>query len=267
MNIDSSGAISIRFAGHEHCTPEHSFGPAVRTHYLLHFVLSGQGFFKTQTARYNLKKGECFLIRPGQLTYYQADQNEPWEYAWVAFDGYEVKHLLECTAFHSGSETALVNDFAHAERYIMQIEDLFLNNPQKELLQLSMFYALMDTLCCTQPCSQQPDMEYQYFQKAFHYIAHNFSYPIKISEIANYVGIDRSYLYKLFVKYENCSPKQCLLKFRIESAKNMLSHEQYTITQSAFSSGFTDMAAFCKQFKKSTGITPTVYKEQLQKNI
>lgn len=42
MNQSLSGIPSIYFCGHEHCQPGHSFGPAVRPHYLIHVVLSGK---------------------------------------------------------------------------------------------------------------------------------------------------------------------------------------------------------------------------------
>ena len=62
MNQSLSGIPSIYFCGHEHCQPGHSFGPAVRPHYLIHVVLSGKGIFKHQGHTYSLKSGDSFLI-------------------------------------------------------------------------------------------------------------------------------------------------------------------------------------------------------------
>lgn len=87
MNQSLSGIPSIYFCGHEHCQPGHSFGPAVRPHYLIHVVLSGKGIFKHQGHTYSLKSGDSFLIKPMDSTYYEADRNNPWEYAWIGFNG------------------------------------------------------------------------------------------------------------------------------------------------------------------------------------
>lgn len=43
-----------------------------------------------------------------------------------------------------------------------------------------------------------------YADKARDYIYNNFGYDIKVSDIAKYVGIDRTYLYKIFMEeYKN----------------------------------------------------------------
>ena len=43
-------------------------------------------------------RGSCFLIRPGERTLYTADRKDPWEYMWVAFDGFDVLEILRRTA-------------------------------------------------------------------------------------------------------------------------------------------------------------------------
>ena len=44
---------------------------------------------------YNKKKsGQGFLIAPGQVTTYRADEQEPWEYTWIEFDGLRAHEAL-----------------------------------------------------------------------------------------------------------------------------------------------------------------------------
>jgi hypothetical protein len=89
INIEDSGiaprALAPCNVGHEKCLPHHSFGPAVRTEWLLHFVLSGKGSFRTARGEYRVQKGEMFIIKPMEITYYEADADEPWEYVWISF--------------------------------------------------------------------------------------------------------------------------------------------------------------------------------------
>lgn len=92
--------LSVRiFCGKENCEPGHSFGPAVRPHYLLHVVLDGKGFYRKNGVTYSLHKGDAFLIPPMESTYYEADQEDPWTYAWVGFDGKNCKQTLRQTVF------------------------------------------------------------------------------------------------------------------------------------------------------------------------
>ena len=90
--------------GHEQCEPGHSFGPATRNHYLFHYVLSGTGTLMADNAKgitqtYNIKSRQGFLIFPGQINTYIADDKLPWEYIWIEFDGLRVKEALTTTSF------------------------------------------------------------------------------------------------------------------------------------------------------------------------
>ena len=71
--------------GYENCQPSHHFGPALRTYWLLHYVVRGKGVFKIEGREYTVKVGNIFVIPPFIETYYEADKDEPWEYIWVGF--------------------------------------------------------------------------------------------------------------------------------------------------------------------------------------
>ena len=86
-NTENTTALRIYYCGREQCAPGHFWGPAIRPHYLLHVVLHGKGEFFYQEQKYELSAGDAFLIEPMQTHYYQADKKDPWEYAWVGFDG------------------------------------------------------------------------------------------------------------------------------------------------------------------------------------
>ena len=85
--------------GWERCAPSHSFGPATRTHYLFHYVISGTGMLNADdssgtTRTYQVKSGQGFMIFPQQITTYIADHDLPWEYVWIEFDGLRVREAI-----------------------------------------------------------------------------------------------------------------------------------------------------------------------------
>ena len=73
--------------GYEDCASGHFYGPAVRTHWLLHYVESGTGLFEREGKQYQVKAGEIFVIPPYLECYYKADERDPWRYVWVGFTG------------------------------------------------------------------------------------------------------------------------------------------------------------------------------------
>ena len=87
--------LLLQFCGYSTTAPLHSFGPAVRPHYLIHFILNGKGIFQKGDKTYHLETGQGFFIEPDELTFYQADAKEPWEYLWVGFNGTMVPELLK----------------------------------------------------------------------------------------------------------------------------------------------------------------------------
>lgn len=65
--------------GWEQTEPLHSYGPYARNHYLFHYVISGKGLLLANEQEYAIEGGQGFLIAPGQVTTYRADEQEPWE--------------------------------------------------------------------------------------------------------------------------------------------------------------------------------------------
>ena len=74
------------------------------------------------------------------------------------------------------------------------------------------------------------------------------------------VGVSRTYLYKIFISHSGKSVQQYLQDLRLTAAMDMLKKSGRDITEIAYSCGFTDSPAFCRQFKKTTGLTPLQYR-------
>lgn len=92
--------------------------------------------------------------------------------------------------------------------------------------------------------------------KAIGYIKSNYGYPIQVSDLARYIGIDRTYLYRIFFASESMSPKQYLMQVRINAAKKMLLSGAYTVGETALSCGFSDASSSAAASKRCTGLTP-----------
>lgn len=89
-------------------------GKHTRDYYLIHWVTRGRGTYQTETAKYNLKEGDGFLILPGQTIVHTADKEEPWDLCWVAFFGRKAEEILkeagldrEHLIFHYDKDTFL----------------------------------------------------------------------------------------------------------------------------------------------------------------
>ncbi|QRV22174.1 AraC family transcriptional regulator [Lacrimispora saccharolytica] len=257
--------MTIYYCGREQCASGHFFGPAIRKHYLMHVVLGGKGLYRAGGMEYALKEGDAFLIKPQEVTYYQADKDEPWEYAWAAFAGTEAERLL---SDYRQDENGYVYHFSHGEEWrtsIVQLADAFQRGGHNMDEMAGYLYLLFSRF----PMQDREGGEYEksYLSRAEGYIRHNYSYPIQIGDVANYVGIDRTYLYRLFMKYKSISPKQYLTAYRIMEAKRLLEETGLSITEAGLSCGFHDASVFCKSFLKTEGESPLQYRKKIRKEI
>ena len=92
---EKSGSLFLNCCGMSRTEPCHSFGPAIKPHYVIHFVLSGRGKLSIGGKEYFPEQGYGFLIPPEELVFYQADEENPWTYIWVGFNGSMADELLK----------------------------------------------------------------------------------------------------------------------------------------------------------------------------
>ena len=71
--------LDITNIGYAKDTAVTRFGPGVRNSYIIHYVISGKGYFNGNS----VSAGQGFLITPGMKEHYYPDKNEPWEFLWV----------------------------------------------------------------------------------------------------------------------------------------------------------------------------------------
>ncbi len=97
-------------------------------------------------------------------------------------------------------------------------------------------------------------------KKAIHYIGEHFHENITLSEIADEVHLNPSYLSSVFKSTTGASFKDYLNTVRIEECKRLLLHTDYSLVDIAIACGYEDQSYFSKVFKKYTGISPKQYR-------
>lgn len=256
LNIDHYGA--------EACEGGYSFGPSTRDNYVLHYIISGCGQFTIDGKSVSLRTGDLFLLPKNHVTFYQADQEDPWTYLWVGFSGSRADSLLQ--------QTSLIGDyFAHSSmkspilKHLSQIfdsDDRSLS-ASNELRLLSQLYQLLADLLEEFPLvgrttGQQIE---NYTRQVLKIIHSQYDQPLKVSEIAQKLNLNRSYLYKIFKEKTGYSIKEYLLQVRMERGANLLRQTNLAITEIARSVGFSDVLTFSKVFKKYFGQNPSHFRK------
>ena len=124
--------LYLCFCGYAKCEPLHSFGPAVRPNYILHYILEGKGRYYVEDTQYELQAGQGFLIEPEVQTFYQADQEEPWTYLWVGFNGSQAQEYLKDIGLNSRQ---LIFRSGHGDELKQLVITMLKNNTSRILAQ------------------------------------------------------------------------------------------------------------------------------------
>lgn len=258
--------LSIFNCGSEQCQPGYTWGPGIRDHYLIHLVVSGKGTYTVEGKSYSLSAGDLFLVKPSQLVSYAADQEDPWVYYWVGFNGACATRLIQQTPFSATEPTFHCDNTADLQQLLRNIYLARGPEPYHEAMMVGLLYVFLSKLM-HEAQTQQPrpaNSSTQYVLNAIKYIQFHFSQDISIDDIADSVGVSRSHLYRVFMSNVGQSPIDYLTDYRINEACQLLRTSQLSISEIAVSVGFFDQFYFSRVFKKRKGIPPSRYLSTLE---
>lgn len=94
-----------------------------------------------------------------------------------------------------------------------------------------------------------------------YYIDLNYPSNLSVTEIAEKFGFNPSYLSRTFTKKFGISPKQYILKKKINKACELLITTDLNISIIASSLSFEDQLSFSKTFKKNKGCSPIQFRK------
>lgn len=107
-----------------------------------------------------------------------------------------------------------------------------------------------------------PKTDDTYIKQAIKFIRKNFSEDISLDDIADAVGLSKSYFMHKFKTYTGCTANEFLRHTRCSHAKHLLTQSDASISEIAMRCGFSDISYFTKVFKKEIGILPSKYKSK-----
>lgn len=100
-----------------------------------------------------------------------------------------------------------------------------------------------------------------YVRHAIDYIYDHLHEPITMEQLARGEGLNPSYFSKIFAEEIGTPVKAYIISIKINTAKNMLEKSDYSISDIAYSLGFSSQSAFTATFKKLTGTTPASFRK------
>ena len=251
--------MAIFNCGLEHCAPLHSWGPAVRDHYLIHLVVDGHGCYRAGGQEHHLGPGDLFLLRPGQLAGYSASEDDPWEYYWVGFAGPSAALLLAQTPFSPGHPVLHMAAGDRLRRALLDIYKARGADYPSAVRMAGYLQAALGLLMDAAPARGTDALE-DYARRGASFIQQNYSRDISVETVASHVGVSRSYLHRAFRAAFGCAPGAYLTDYRLDRASQLLRHSTLSVGAVAASVGFSDPFYFSRLFRRRMGLSPSDYR-------
>ena len=235
----------------------------------LFYVVDGKGEFNIQGQRFPVKANDFVIINPQVEHTELSSPDEPLEYIVLGIRGLSFSNL---TPVSEGGHPFSFFNLRDEQKDILR----YLNAMVQEATCQQMSYELvchnlLEILLIKILRHQHFDLEVGKQSKATkdisfikHYLETYYHESIQLEDLASMTHLSRFYISHSFKKEIGMSPMEYLIDIRIKESKILLRTTNYSISQVADIVGFTTPTYFSKQFRKSTGISPTDYREQFQ---
>ena len=179
-----------------------------------------------------LKRGECYCIN---FSITEDVYNEP-------------------AVFSPKNMSVFENLFKIADRYWMAKLEGY------EIKCRSILYDFLYHLKGEMALEYSDSGKFELIAPAVDYIHANYTTEaISIGGLAKMCGISHEYLRRLFRLRYNTTPVAYINSMKIARAKELISSGLYSVTEAALASGYSDMSHFSREFKKATGMPPSLY--------
>ena len=255
-----SPALSLTECGIQICHAGHAAPFLKYLHFSMHFILEGKGVYEIDGKRYPLTAGEGFLIKPSDICSYTADQKEPWKYVYISFRGTDAEGLVHKAGLKETPCFSFENT-ADMQRDIYAMHAAGKAGLHGGLDALGYFLLVMSRLVQSR-ANDLGDMDTRHLMRAKDYIEDNYAFGIRVQDVALHACVERSYLYRIFMRHEGISPLAYLTGVRLAHAAKLLKEGARSVSEIGCAAGFFDASHFSKAFLKKYGCTPGEYRRR-----
>ena len=259
---------AIRVAGDIVKRAGTGLGPRqIEDYELLCFPDGTKSVYRVGEMAYTLDE-PCFIVtRPGETHQYEYDPAQPSRHLFIHF-GYP----------HRNGEAPPLAILRPGGPSVIPAKDELLIGMMKQIMNIAYLYpdklqqrgssllaALLEEingLVVDQPVTRDRNRVPPQILKALDYIDKHLDEPLSIDRLARRVGWTHEHFSRQHARYYDISPREAIMKERIELACQMLIQENWSIQQVAYWVGFDDEHYFSRCFRKIKGMSASSFREK-----
>ncbi len=234
-----------------------------RADYLMMYVHSGAMRVRAGGIDKVAGTGSVVLYRPGQEQLYRDHDESPVKVYWVHFTGYGVEQLLE--SLDLGEEALFdigVNTEIPSLVQIM-VNDLHIKSMGYKTMAASLFMQILTVIARkslrlrNKTCKKSAD---DFIGSTLEYIHVNYMKDITVAQLSEMTMLCTNRYIKVFKKEVGMTPKEYIIRLRLEKACELLESTDLDIKQISGMVGLENQLYFSRLFKKHLGEAPSRYR-------
>ncbi|GGH28708.1 AraC family transcriptional regulator [Paenibacillus segetis] len=225
--------------------------------YQLLYGVDGMAENIVDGVKYEIKKGDIYLIPPNAIRSLQPSKSAPYVGVTISFHFGLSQSPLESII---GEDLYLGNDAEGSllGKLIQLIQAIQQQTIASSMLAQGLLLQIIYESATIRPTEEPPKLNTKNNAKMVqicNYIKENYSSMIRLDTLSKMTGLSRNYIIRQFRRSYGATPSDYLVTIRIEKAKQLAIHTDLTISEIASRVGYTDLHSFSRMFKKRMGIS------------
>lgn len=203
--------------------------------------------------------GKTFYTKENDIVFlpkhsnYEVSSRNSGEVYCINFQCLEDK-VYEPFIMHLNNADEILKSYQTAEKAWRKNKDGYLSLCKAEL------YKIIYALQSQQSLAYLPKSKQSLIQPAVEYIHKYYTDElISIEKLSGLCNISCDYLRKIFNNVYGCSPIKYVNNLKLKRAKELLASGMYSVSETAYMSGFSDLSHFSRFFKENVGVLPSDY--------
>ena len=265
------GDLSLIQLGRSYCNADFQMEGVHEDFFEITVVNAGKGTLLVDGTEVRVARGDIHLSGPWELHGIVSDHSEPLKYDFFAFRTKNAEHAEHLRRILKSHPTSAERVF-QSENVVSLVANAIweLHNEEycsKELIRHMFEQIIIYLIRAFQPKEKKHarsvetvDSEILCYQ-IMHYIDTHVYTIKKLSEIAEALSYNYSYLSNLFKVTTGRSIMDYFYDRRLEAAKNMILDQKMSITKVADKLNYPSLYSFSRMFKNRYGCSPDTYRK------
>ena len=263
LSPDPASPLVVVCGGHEDCTADFVIDRETFPYLSIEFVHRGHGTLWLAGREYPLAPGSVYTYGPGIPHKIVADQSDPFSKYFVDFLGSDAQELMKENQLELGvaQQVSLPLSLQRA------LDDLISHgvsggSAASHLCDALMRYILLLVASTSSPATTSVSPAYATYLRCREQIESHYLELQSLDELARLSCVDKSYLCRLFQRFDNQSPHQYITRLKMNMAAELLEEPERLVKQVATEVGYTDAFHFSRTFRKIFGMSPKEFRRR-----